>query len=303
MDSLKNLILTFTNNLKIFFITWVVSFLILAGISFIIPEIYKSEMTLVTSEDSKGEFQSLGSAGALASLAGISLDSEVSRSQIALAKIRSKSFFIEVINNHADQILPGLVAAKSYNKRDKEIIYNEKIYSNGVWYGNKDYDIFEKVFIEEAYLKYLKNLRVNENRLTRLITVSYDHVSPAFAYEILRIILDQINKSERNTDQMEAEYAIDFINSSLGRYSNEEVRRSASDLLERQLVTLMVTKSKKYYLLEPIDGPHIPAKRNFPSRTMIVLVGEIIISMILFLWLYYRQELKVLFASIEVESK
>ena len=67
MDSLKNLILTFTNNLKIFFITWVVSFLILAGISFIIPEIYKSEMTLVTSEDSKGEFQSLGSAGALAS--------------------------------------------------------------------------------------------------------------------------------------------------------------------------------------------------------------------------------------------
>ena len=79
---------------------------------------------------------------------------------------------------------------------------------------------------------------------------------------------------------MEAEYAIDFINSSLGRYSNEEVIRSASDLLERQLVTLMVTKSKKYYLLEPIDGPHIPAKRNFPSRTMIVLVGEIIISMI-----------------------
>lgn len=288
MDSLKNLILTFTNNLKIFFITWVVSFLILAGISSLIPEIYKSEMTLVTSEDSKGDFQSLGSAGAFASLAGISLDSEVSRSQIALAKFRSKSFFIEVINSHADQILPGLVAAKSYDKKGKEIIYDEKIYSNGVWYGYKNFDIYEKVFIEEAYLKYLKNLRVNENRLTRLITVSYDHISPEFSYEMLKIILNQMNLSKKNADKIEAEFAIDFINSSLSNYSNDELRKVASELLERQLATLMIAESKKYYLLEPIDGPHIPARKSFPSRTLIVIGGELLISLILFLLLFFR---------------
>lgn len=303
MDSLKNLILTFTTNFKIFLLMWVLSFLILVGVSYAIPEKYQSQMTLVTSEDSKGDFQSLGSAGALASLAGISLDSEVSRSQIALAKIRSKSFFIDVVNNHADQILPGLVAAKSYDKTEGKILFDDKIYFNNVWYGNKDFDIFEKVFIQEAFLKYLKQLRVSENRLSRLITVSYDHISPEFSYQMLKIILDQMNTSERNADQLEAEYAIDFINGSLTRYSNEEVRRSASDLIERQLVTLMVTKSKKYYLLEPIDGPHIPAKRNFPSRTMIVIGGEIIVTMILFLWLYFRNEFKVLFTSIKEESK
>ena len=64
----------------------------------------------------------------------------------------------------------------------------------------------------------------------------------------------------------------------------------------------MVTKSKKYYLLEPIDGPHIPAKRNFPSRTMIVIGGEIILTMILFLWLYFRNEFKNLYTSIKEES-
>ena len=197
MDSVKNLILTFTKNIRIFFIVWVVSFLFLALISYIIPEKYKAEMILVTSEDSKGEFQSLGSAGALASLAGISLDTEVSRSQIALAKIRSKSFFIDMINNHSDQILPGIVAARTYDRKEGKLSFNEKIYSDGVWYGSKSFDIYEKVFVEEAFEKYLKDLRVSENRLSRLITVSYNHISPEFSYEMLQIILEQMNTSEK----------------------------------------------------------------------------------------------------------
>ena len=126
--------------------------------------------------------------------------------------------------------------------------------------------------------------------MSKIITITYDHISPEFSYKILEIILEQINKSQRDADQTEAEFVIDFINNSLDNYSNEQLKGSAINLLERQLVKLMITKSKKYYLLEPLDGPHIPAKRSFPSRSLIVLLGETLITLILFLWLFFRKD-------------
>ena len=290
MNSLKDLVLTFTKNIQIFLIVWIISFILLVLVSYIIPEKYQAKMILVTSEDSRNQFQSMGSAGALASLAGVSIESDASRSQKALTKIVSKSFFKDMISNHGDYLLPALVAPKNYEKENGTLRFNEKKYANGLWYGNKDFDLSDKIFVEEAFENYLKSLRVNENRMSKIITITYDHISPEFSYKILDIILQQINKSQRDADQTEAEFVIDFINNSLDDYSNEQLKGSAINLLERQLVKLMVTKSKKYYLLEPIDGPHIPAKRSFPSRSLIVLLGETLISLILFLWLFFRND-------------
>ena len=290
MNSIRKLLYIFRINVHIFLIVWVLSFILLALVSYAIPEKYQAKMILVTSEDSRNQFQSMGSAGALASLAGVSIESDASRSQKALTKIVSKSFFKDMISNHGDYLLPALVAPKNYEKESGILRFNEKKYANGVWYGKKDFDLSDKIFVEEAFENYLKSLRVNENRMSKIITITYDHISPEFSYKILEIILEQINKSQRDADQTEAEFVIDFINNSLDNYSNEQLKGSAINLLERQLVKLMITKSKKYYLLEPIDGPHIPAKRSFPSRSLIVLLGETLISLILFLWLFFRND-------------
>ena len=290
MNSIRKLLYIFRINVHIFLIVWVLSFILLALVSYAIPEKYQAKMILVTSEDSRNQFQSMGSAGALASLAGVSIESDASRSQKALTKIVSKSFFKDMISNHGDYLLPALVAPKNYEKESGILRFNEKKYANGVWYGKKDFDLSDKIFVEEAFENYLKSLRVNENRMSKIITITYDHISPEFSYKILEIILGQINKSQRDADQTEAEFVIDFINNSLDSYSNEQLKGSAINLLERQLVKLMITKSKKYYLLEPIDGPHIPAKRSFPSRSLIVLLGETLISLILFLWLFFRND-------------
>lgn len=290
MNSIRKLLYTFRINIHIFLIVWVLSFILLALVSYAIPEKYQAKMILVTSEDSRNQFQSMGSAGALASLAGVSIESDASRSQKALTKIVSKSFFKDMISNNGDYLLPALVAPKNYEKESGTLRFNEKKYANGVWYGKKDFDLSDKIFVEEAFENYLKSLRVNENRMSKIITITYDHISPEFSYRILEIILEQINKSQRDADQTEAEFVIDFINNSLDNYSNEQLKGSAINLLERQLVKLMITKSKKYYLLEPIDGPHIPAKRSFPSRSLIVLLGETLVSLILFLWLFFRND-------------
>ena len=127
MDSLKNLVLTFTKNIHIFLIVWILSFILLASVSYIIPEKYQAKMVLVTSEDTRSQLQSIGGAGALASLAGVSIKSEASRSQIALAKIKSKSFFIDIIANHGEQILPSLIAAKNYDRESGILGFNKKI--------------------------------------------------------------------------------------------------------------------------------------------------------------------------------
>ena len=302
MDSLKNLVLTFTKNIHIFLIVWILSFILLASVSYIIPEKYQAKMVLVTSEDSRSQLQSIGGAGALASLAGVSIKSEASRSQKALAKIKSKSFFIDIIANHGEQILPSLIAAKNYDRESGILGFNKEIYSNSIWYEKKDFDLNGNVFVDKAFNSYLLGLRVTENRTSRIITITYDHISPEFSYEMLKIILERMNESQRNADQMEAEFAIDFINNSLELHANNELKRAASDLLERQLVTLMITESRKYYLLEPIDGPHIPASRSFPSRTLIVLLGESLITMLLFLWLYFRNDLRSVYTNIKSQS-
>lgn len=290
MNSITNLFSTFSKNIHIFLVVWFLSFILLAWVSYAIPEKYQAKMILVTSEDSSSQFQSMGGASALASLAGFPIKTDASRSQRALAKMISKSFFIDMIANHGEYLLPALTAAKNYDKENGILRFDEKKYANGVWYGEKDFDLSERVFVEAAFQRYLKSLKVNENRTSKIITISYDHISPEFSYKILEIILEQINKSQRNVDQIEAEFVIDFINNSLNRYSNEQLKGAAINLLERHLVKLMLTKSKKYYLLEPIDGPHIPANRSFPSRSLIVLLGETLITMIIFLWLFFRDD-------------
>ena len=87
MNSIRKLLYIFRINVHIFLIVWVLSFILLALVSYAIPEKYQAKMILVDSEDSRNQFQSMGSAGALASLAGVSIESDASRSQKALTKI------------------------------------------------------------------------------------------------------------------------------------------------------------------------------------------------------------------------
>ena len=92
MNKLIPLVTNFTSNLRLFIKVWIATFFLLVIFTFLVKEQYQSEMILSPTEDSKGELQSMGSAGALASLAGIALETDVSRSTKAISKMRSKSF-------------------------------------------------------------------------------------------------------------------------------------------------------------------------------------------------------------------
>ena len=302
MNKLIPLVTNFTSNLRLFVKVWIATFFVLVIFTFLVKEQYQSEMILSPTEDSKGELQSIGSAGALASLAGIALETDVSRSTKAISKMRSKSFFIELIESYGDELLVGIVAARSYNKSKNQLNYRKSIYNSGIWYGDKEFNIFDEVFVDNAYEKYIRMLRINENRLSGLITVNFRHVSPNFSYRALSMILEQINESARVQDKTEAEYAINFLSTSFNEYGNEPLRKSASILLERQLKIIMLANSKKSYLLETLDGPHVPVTRYFPSRTITVLMGEILISVLLYLYLFFKESILSFFREINAHS-
>ena len=93
------------------------------------PNIYRAEALLVTDEaGSAGGLAGLASQyGGLASLAGISLPAgEASEKAIGMAKLQSRQFLSGFAERH--NILPDLMAAKSYNGGTGELIYDPEIY-------------------------------------------------------------------------------------------------------------------------------------------------------------------------------
>lgn len=289
--------------IKLFSLLWDKKYLI-GSITFIftffsilyalwLPNIYSSKSVLHPVIDDATEVNALSSMaskyGGLAAATGISLPQNVgvSKTAVMIATINSREFFSHLLT--FDNIKQNLFATKAYNPETKSIEYDTKIYNPETknWIEGEPTDL-------EVYKMYGKILSLNEDKVSGLITISIDHQSPIFAKDFLELIIYEINDIMRNRDIVESTESLEFLTSQLSKTPQSDIKFSINQLIETQLKKQMLTKVRKYYILNPIDAPFIPEEKSEPKRSEIVILFTILGLIFSIIIVMYRNFNKII---------
>lgn len=287
--AMSDLVAIFQKNQKLILATILTFFLASSIFIFTTPNTYQSNTLLSIVDDTEAGgsgFQTMATRyGGLASIAGVSLGQDNdSKTDFVIATIRSRNFFEHLVNTL--DILPSLVASKSYDINSRKLILDEDIYDE-----KKKSWIKEKPGMEIAHEQYFLNyLTVAENNKTGFISLGFEHISPEFSYEMTKNILTEANNIVRMQHMEEAARSLSYLNSALKDTLEIGTKSSITTLIEAQLKIQMLTKVRTNYILRPIDKPYLPERKFAPSRLKFVLLSSFlgfILSMFFAMYLHY----------------
>ena len=260
-----------------------------------LPNIYSSESTLTQSE-SAGMNTGGGLSSQYASLGrmvGVNLSSpSSSSSQYSIAVIQSKSFLEHLLNKY-DFIAPGLIAIDSYDEVTQSVKYNENIYKaeEKKWVRDTPPYREKKPTHIELHDIYTSTIEVKNNTQTGLITLSASHKSPIFAYELISVIINEINEISREKDLNNAKRSLDYLEERLLVTNESAIRAQINMLILNNINKLMTSQIKKNYVLDILDPPHIAEFRSSPSRAKIcimITISGFILSLLLIVIYYFN---------------
>ena len=171
-------------------------------------------------------------------------------------------------------MLEGILATKEYNKRTKQIIYDNEIYSkeNGWAQLNENGDQAVFSFLD-AHNLFLSHVDLSLDFDTSLITLSVEHKSPEFAYFLTNLIISEVNNLERSRTIEESSRAREFLKTELEKTEVLDVRLSINRLIQSQLEREMLANVRENYLLSSLDTPFVPEKKSKPRRSLICIFG------------------------------
>ena len=227
-----------------------------------IPNSYTSESIYSTEER---DLVSESSLGGLAGFVGLDIGDKSNKANLAMELINSRAFFRLIIED--EEILKKIFGAKSYNELSKQILFDDNVLdSKNNWKKDK------KPSVLKAYKVYSQSLKISKSVETGFIEMSYEHVSPVFASELLDLIAKKANDFLRNKDIGASKEALTFLRDQLRQESVVSVRNSMGQLIESQLETLMIAQISDEYFLKSIEPPFIPEEKSSPQRIVIVFL-------------------------------
>ena len=245
-----------------------VSFAIIALIySLTLTNIYQSTALLSPVGEQSSSSNSLNNIGGLASLAGISISSPSGgNSGKAITKITTLSFFKE--NILPNIFLPDLMAVSTWDEESNSVIYNDS-YSvqTGKWSKIPHPQKSHKVFLD--------NLKISQDDKTKFLTITYKHQSPHIAKEWVDLVVNQINDSFRAKDKLEAQAAMNFLNTQMALTSYTEIKQVVAQVLKQKMQQLTLIEANEFYVFSYLDQPAVPREKIEPTRSSICILGTI----------------------------
>ncbi|WP_166111979.1 Wzz/FepE/Etk N-terminal domain-containing protein [Pseudoalteromonas sp. Z9A5] len=239
------------------------------------PNIYRAETLLAPTESLQGQGSEVSSQlGGLASLAGLGgLDNKGFKTEVAQARIFTKDFLYQFINNH--DLLVNILAIESWDKETNKITYNDDIY---------DSETQSFTLPEDKNLHWLAYKVLNDNLIISkvpggLINVAYEHPSPIVAQYIVEHIIKDINQLMQNYDIEQANNSIEYLNKKLTQTNVADMKTVFYRLIEEQTKNKMLTEIKSEYIFTTLDPALVPEEKSGPRRALIVAVSVILAGM------------------------
>ena len=241
---------------------------------------YKSEAVMSVRDNSENK-NLLSQFSGAASLMGLNVSSSDDKASQTIQLIQSRKFIKHLLT--FENILPSIMAAKSYDISSKKLLFDGDLYDSKSknWIGEPDENGSAKPSYLDAHGVYLNDLlSISQDKNTGFILIDIKHLSPVFAKEFLELIIRETNTILRKKDLEESNEALMYLTNELRKTSLVELKESIKNLIEAQLEVQMMSKINEDYVLVEIDPPFIPERGLSNSKLLIVIFSAIFGSLL-----------------------
>ena len=250
------------------------------SLSFFLDDYYISSVRLTVVEDQSAPSGNpsgfLGSLGGGLGIGGSPLNSKILEVEEIMI---SRDFFRALLTSNPE-IYNKILYADSYNKVSKNISFLKGAPAiEDIIEKDTLFPINNNFF--DAHSKFLKSFEFSKELESEFYTISYTHVSPVFAKEVLDLAINKVNELQKIIEIDEANNALDYLLREITSATNAEVRGSMSKLVEIQLKTKMIANMKENYSVKIVDSPFIPSKKSGPLRAIIAVLTFIISTLLI----------------------
>lgn len=254
------------------------------------PNIYQSSSIVLTVDAERS--LSLGGLDRFASLGGIGLSSSgnSTKKDEIFEKLNSFDFFKTFNNKH--NILPELLASKSFDLSTNQIIYDSSIYSKErkIWIDPSSQSTDYKPSLYLAYLKFQKSFNIYHDDKNGFFYISINHISPNTSKKWLEDYIALLNDEMRRKDIESSSNALIYLNRKLEEAKLSEVRTSLSDLIKKETEILMLAEAEIQYAIKYIEPPYLTEIPLYPKKLFVILlfgiigflIGAFAVSLVLF---------------------
>lgn len=216
-------------------------------------------MAPVTEEKGSNLSNLAGQFGGLAALAGVNLGGGGGTKDESIAFLKSRALTEKFIKD--ENLLPVLFS-ENWDSENKKWNVEKPEDTPTMW---------------DAYKIFNKSIRkVSEDRKTGLVTLAIEWKDPKLAADWAGKLVERVNKHMRERAVQESEKNLKYLKNALSRTSSVEVQEAIYGIIESQIKTIMLSKSREEYSFKVIDPPVVPEDRIKPKRRQIVMLGFII---------------------------
>jgi len=253
--------------------------LLAAGISLMMPNIYRAEVVLapVTDEGSKsgGLSSALGGLGGLASMAGISLGGGGSVEE-NLAVLKSREFLWQFIK---DQKLMPILFEDAWDADKKSWKEDDPAKQPGLW---------------DAYRKFTKGglLTVSKDKDSGLVTVGVEWRDAALAADWANMLVNRLNEFLRQQAISRSNGNLHYLNKELSRTHVADMRKALFELISQQQKKAMLANTQKEFAFQVIDKAVAPDKKAKPKRALIVILSAFVAGFLAVIFVFIREGIK-----------
>lgn len=285
-----------TKNSRIFGYLLVTAILGSAVISLFLRNEYNSYAYLVAprSSLSSSSAQSVTTGGNLSIGRMLSLSSSSnSDPNIEYAINRALSF--EFLSNFIvkNDLLPELLAFKSYNKANNSINYYKNAEDLKIENLFKDNPInYEAKIVQDAVKELRSKFRIYGDVESSIVTASFSYYTPQLSRDILSRLLAQLNQDIAMADAKNSERNVNYIAKAINTYPQPMISKTLGSVLESNLTKMVLAQSEVDYAFTTVDPPILPLKKSWPSRTFIVFSS--FLTMVLFIIIATFVELQIM---------
>jgi hypothetical protein len=259
------------------------------GYALSLPNIYTAEAVMAPKAEGSGLGGLAGQFGGLAGLAGIDIGGgEVSKTQVALETLKSRSFFAEYMYEDS---LVALMAAEGWDGESDQLIIDVDIYDpvSQQWMRDAQLPFKKKPSVQEAYEVFIRDhLLVTEEKKTGFVKLAVRHYSPNLARDWVLAVLRGIETSIREKESREAERSISFLKAESSENSLISLNAVFASLIEEQTKKIVLANASEEYVFEVIEPPVAAEVKSEPKRTLICILGTLLSAMLSVLYVLIK---------------
>lgn len=267
--------------------------LVALTISFWVPVIYKSSVTVLPQEQDKelnaGGLMS-GSLGNLANIAGVDIGGTSGSIKVNMEILRSRKFILGFINKYG--LERNLIAAESWDRKTDSIGFDADIYDSQIeqWRIEDEFEDgkFRAPTKLELYDAFMERYTLSYDSDTGLLSISLTHPSPRVTKEWLTQLVSYANNQIRSTALSEAETKIAYLNEKIDNTRVESIKNIFYQLIESEIQHKMLIDTKEDFAFKTIDPSFLPEQRFAPKRLYYLVFGGLVTFFIIFSILLFR---------------